>query len=320
MVATGAAGRALAQASGSEREAVRPLGAEECRKLSELARRLDSEPGEPPVVAHAGEDRERCLIRWLDSEAFDVDITLQRLKQHARWWKDYGMDKFREEDELDETGPLFECGKDRWRRPTLVARPAALNSTGKSESITFARRCVYTVQRCIERMPRGIEQCTVIIDAKGVRRCHLDMAFTQELISALTANFPGRISRFLVINNHWTMAFFWVAIKPMLDPAVRSKVFFCGEDFQELLSAFLDDGHPYFRHALQVREVPRGAKVAAFTLAAKTGGSRTMSEKGTEPLSPTYASDANTDEPDEPLPIDLSSSDDECDANYTVSI
>merc|ERR1740117_218756 len=119
------------------------------------------------------------------------------------------MDNFGEKDELDETSVLFVSGQDRWQGPVLVARPCMHRSADRQESLRAAKRCVYTLQRCVERMPAGVERATIIYDAKGLQASNLDLVFSRELISAMANHYPERVTRILVINNHWSMAFFW---------------------------------------------------------------------------------------------------------------
>ena len=85
------------------------------------------------------------------------------------------MEDFSEGDELDENGAMFVCGEDRWGQPTLVARPCVHFPKSPEDSLRAARRCVYTMQRCIERMQHSrCEQINVIYDAKGVQHQNVD--------------------------------------------------------------------------------------------------------------------------------------------------
>jgi hypothetical protein len=224
-------------------------------QLAVLERKLQEKP-EPAIVPNAREARKPRLIRWLRSSAFNVEQTFQMLHQHCKWWADFGMDDFTSADELDQHAPLFVCGHDRWQRPVLVARPCVHLSTNHQESIRAAKRCVYTFQRCVERMPYGVEKATVIYDAKGIQVANLDIAFVRELIPAIGNHFPGRFTRILVINNHWTMAFFWRAISALLDPVTKSKIIFCGTDFKESLLQFVEEDHEYLQYALAVQALP----------------------------------------------------------------
>mmetsp|Transcript_102498 Transcript_102498/g.319358 ORF Transcript_102498/g.319358 Transcript_102498/m.319358 type:complete len:272 (-) Transcript_102498:99-914(-) len=164
------------------------------------------------------------------------------------------MDDFREEDELDENGPMFVCGEDKCGRPTLVARPCVHFSRSREESIRAARRCVYTVWRCVQRYRPGVSQHDVIYDARGLNpRRNLDLAFSREVVDALGGHFPERVHRIIVINVHWTMMAFWTAISPLLHPMTKQKMTFCGSDFGDQLQGLVGPEHPYLRYALKVR-------------------------------------------------------------------
>lgn len=238
------------------------LNAEERFCFCQLEGRLSAEP-EQFISAHAQECREERLLRWLKTELYNVDSTFRKLHEHVSWWQDYGMERFQEEDELDETGVMYVCGEDERGSPTIVARPCVHNAKSKQESILMARRCVYTVQRCIERMPPGHERITIVYDAKDAGVRHLDLAFCKELIPVLTHQFPGRLARILVINGHWSIHSCWSVIAPLLHPDTRSRVIFCQKGAPEALSII--SGHPYLLHALRVQQALRqkGAAAAA---------------------------------------------------------
>jgi len=163
------------------------------------------------------------------------------------------MDEFLPADELDETSLFFTCGEDRDGRPTVIARPCAHRSASREESILAARRCVYSYQRCIERMPPEIESATIIYDMGALSSKNLDLVFAQEVAAVFTHQFPQRLHRVIVINTHWTMNFFWLAISPLIDPVVKSKILVRSVD---KLCEFVAEDHPYLQYALHVRRNP----------------------------------------------------------------
>eukprot|EP00747_Dinoflagellata_sp_TGD_P168575 gnl/TRDRNA2_/TRDRNA2_195270_c0_seq1.p1 gnl/TRDRNA2_/TRDRNA2_195270_c0~~gnl/TRDRNA2_/TRDRNA2_195270_c0_seq1.p1 ORF type:complete len:339 (-),score=41.45 gnl/TRDRNA2_/TRDRNA2_195270_c0_seq1:55-1071(-) len=240
------------------------MTSEQEAQLRELQRRLEIDP-EPEIREHVLEGREARLLRFLRSEHFNIDAAVRKLHAHSKWWKDYGMDEFSEEDELDENGPMFVCGVDRQGQPTIIARPCVHFPVNREESIRIARRCIYTMQRCIERMQPGYEQVNVIYDAKGVQSRNVDHTFAREVIEVFGGHFPGRMARLLVINSHWSLTFFWLAVGPMLSTETRSNILFCGADFSEALAPFVSLTHPYVQYALKVKDMP-AADAAAFPL------------------------------------------------------
>lgn len=228
------------------------LTAEQHGKYKELLQLLKESP-EPETSEVLLEEQSRRLLRWLRSENFNPQAAFVQLHDHAKWWQDYKMDDFLQTDELDETGPFFVCGEDRDGRPTVIARPCAHRSTSREESILAARRCVYTFQRCIERMPPEIESATIIYDMVSLSRKNLDLVFAQEVSAAFTDHFPGRLHRIIIINSHWTMSFFWLAISPLLHPVVKSKILVRSVD---KLGEFLAEDHPYLQYVVNVRQKP----------------------------------------------------------------
>jgi len=215
--------------------------------------------GEPIITEAILEPRQKRWLRFLHAESFDVRKTFQRLQDHAAWWSEYGMDAFREEDELDEGSILFSCGEDKVGRPVLVARPCAHNIVNKEESVRMARLCIYTVQRCIERLPPELENIVVIFDAKGFSLKHMDTLFAKEMCSVLLSQFPRRLGVVLVINNSWSSEGFWCLVSKMIACETRERVKFLGSDFRNCLAAVVGEDHPYLIYALEVKKKPNHA-------------------------------------------------------------
>eukprot|EP00747_Dinoflagellata_sp_TGD_P092748 gnl/TRDRNA2_/TRDRNA2_165512_c0_seq2.p1 gnl/TRDRNA2_/TRDRNA2_165512_c0~~gnl/TRDRNA2_/TRDRNA2_165512_c0_seq2.p1 ORF type:complete len:312 (+),score=46.21 gnl/TRDRNA2_/TRDRNA2_165512_c0_seq2:73-1008(+) len=236
--------------------------------LLELQKRFAEEP-EPMVSEYEREDRRSRLVRWLRSEAWDIEATIFALHRHAAWWEEYNMDAFTEDDELDETGPLFVCGQDRCGRPTLIFRPCMLLSESQEDSLQMAQRCIFTVQRCIERMPCDVTQHTVLVDAIGLSQRNFDYPFAQEVITVLANHFPGRLKRIVVINIHWSMAVIWHAFSTFVKQETKAKICFHTTHFQdELLHVFGDD-HPYCKYLNGVQGLS-AADAAAVPLPARS--------------------------------------------------
>lgn len=205
------------------------------------------------------------------------------------------MDQFTEADELDETGVLFACGQDLLGRPTLVARPTVHESSSRQESLTAARRTVFTVQRCCEFMPIWLEEQKVIIiyDCRGLKRANLDLTYTREIIRTLLAQFPERLDRVIVINSHWTMAFFWAAIKALLPSDIVAKVLICSSE-TSMCKELLPEDHPYILYDAAVRRgglvpgIPKRSphRVAMLAPKADVEGEAEENESSDEELEP----------------------------------
>lgn len=167
------------------------------------------------------------------------------------------MDEFAAEDENDETGPFFVCGEDRWGRPTAIARPAAHHAKTHQESIDAGRRAIFTVQRLVERLPPGCEQFIIIYDTRGLSRSNLDLAFCKEIVPNIEKNFPGRLHRVIVTNEHWGLSFFWAAVSALLPASVKAKISFSGSKFDQVLQEVVADTHPYLQYMINVQRNPR---------------------------------------------------------------
>jgi len=231
---------------------LRTLTAEEKDALADLERRLKLKP-EPVTTATQREGRKRRHLRFLRAEKFNVDSAFDRILNHANWWTEYGMDDFSPSDELGQEGPVFVCGYDKWGQPTLVARPCVHQTTSDEHSIQAVRRCVYTMQRCVERMPPGREQIVLIYDVEGISWSNFDTTFSRELVATLGERFPERLKCLIVINNGWLTQCIWAIISQLIDPVTKQKIRFCGSDFRDELLEVLPEDHPYLCYAMAVQ-------------------------------------------------------------------
>jgi hypothetical protein len=231
------------------------LNADEASKLQDLELRMAQHPV-PLITPHHQEPHKCRLLRFLRNESFDVERALERMHVNAKWWVEYGMEGFAAEDEFDEQGPCFVCGEDRWGRPTLVCRPCVHVVHDEQESLRVAKRAVYTVQRCIERLPTGEEQFNLIYDVGGLKMANMDTTFVRELVGALQNQYPGRIDRIFVINSNCVASALWPIVSAFLDASAKAKIKFCRGDFHQELRAIIPENHPYLRYATEVRKLP----------------------------------------------------------------
>eukprot|EP00928_Gymnodinium_smaydae_P012033 TRINITY_DN14392_c0_g2_i1.p1 TRINITY_DN14392_c0_g2~~TRINITY_DN14392_c0_g2_i1.p1 ORF type:complete len:305 (-),score=50.67 TRINITY_DN14392_c0_g2_i1:115-1029(-) len=152
----------------------------------------------------------------------------------------------------DTSGPLFVCGEDREHRPTLVARPCAhVIPDDKEESARAARKCIDVVRHCLAEMPDGQNQTMVIFDLAGSGFRNLDLTFSRVLVQGLVEEFPGQVSKIVIINIHWATSAAWAAVRGLLHPETRERLVFCGKDFQGTLLKYIDHDHPYLRHIVE---------------------------------------------------------------------
>jgi len=78
------------------------------------------------------------------------------------------------------------------------------------------------------------------------------------LIPILQNNFPDRVHRVIVVNEHWGLSFFWAAISILLPSCVKAKITFLGSKFDTVLHELLSDTHPYLQYMIKVRQHPEG--------------------------------------------------------------
>ena len=98
-----------------------------------------------------------------------------------RFWIDFGMDSFQDDDEYDDTGVIFRCGESKFGHPVMVARPCVHVPAGNPKVTEAAvRRSVYSVHRCCcEVDPSVGDGMVVLYDCKGIGLKNMDMKYSR---------------------------------------------------------------------------------------------------------------------------------------------
>jgi len=231
---------------------VHNLTASQRQRYTELERILAAEP-ELYVEAHARESRRRRLLRHLRAWDFDVQLALKSIHNHSNAWSEIGMDRFTDTDEMRESDAMFVCGEDLFGRPLVICQPGIFVAKDKQDAINTARRCIWTLQRAVDRLGPGLEQVLVVYDIYGVSRINMDRVFIMEIVRFMGSLFPERMANCICVNVHWTMLVFWRAVQPMLSTKTQAKVQIHGTDVMKALGSVLPSNHCYLQYLLAVK-------------------------------------------------------------------
>jgi len=231
---------------------VHNLTASQRQRYTELERILAAEP-ELYVEAHARESRRRRLLRHLRAWDFDVQLALKSIHNHSNAWSEIGMDRFTDTDEMRESDAMFVCGEDLFGRPLVICQPGIFVAKDKQDAINTARRCIWTLQRAVDRLGPGLEQVLVVYDIYGVSRINMDRVFIMEIVRFMGSLFPERMANCICVNVHWTMLVFWRAVQPMLSTKTQAKVQIHGTDVMKALGSVLPSDHRYLQYLLAVK-------------------------------------------------------------------
>lgn len=226
--------------------------------LQKLEALLAQNP-EADIRPNRTEERGHRLRRWLKAASFDPDQAFKMIQQYNDWWLRIGLEHYADEDEFDETGTLFTCGRDLRGRPSVIVKPGAYHFVNREESQRNLRRNAFSMQRCVERMPTDVDDhaALIICDCRGLSRKNIDLHFTREVIPIFNDYFADRMEKMLVVNHHWVFGYFWTFIKNMLDPVTIAKIQFVDHDVKATLLKYFPSDHPYLQHLFSGAPVPK---------------------------------------------------------------
>ncbi|CAM9257695.1 unnamed protein product [Phaeothamnion confervicola] len=175
--------------------------------------------------------------RFLLAELGDYRKALARWQQTLTWRAQEGVDAV-----LDEPYELFDVIKsfyfhcfhlpDRFGNLTYYEKPALMNWEGlraygiqKDELI---RHCIYTFEYLWQRLqPRQTQKLTMVLDLEGVRMRDFageGMALLKSTVSMMSAHYPQRSFKILILNAPATFNLIFAGIRPLLAEHTRQKI------------------------------------------------------------------------------------------------
>ncbi|XP_071790017.1 SEC14-like protein 2 [Asterias amurensis] len=203
------------------------------------------------------EDDDHNLLRWLRARSFNLEKAESMLRNHVNFCKEWNIEYIRNEWKAPEVlekymiGGLF--GEDKEGRPVYYEAYGRIDCKGIIYSSTQAdimknelRTCEAILQRFreqTEKHGRRIDDLTMILDLDQVGLGHLWMPFLNvyfEVLNQFEANYPETLKRCIVINAPSMVSVGYNLFKPFLSVDTRSKVKFCGGNYQSKLLEFIN--------------------------------------------------------------------------------
>jgi len=164
-----------------------------------------------------------CFLRFLRASKWDATNCIKKLEATLKWRREYGIYNTLTLESIKEhclKGRVFIFGYDVDGRPGFLVIPDRESSP---EGPGWIRQYVWTMERAVEIMPRGVESVAVMTlysrKTKSASFWH-----SKEVVDTLQTYFPERLGRCLVNDGPLWLAILMKLMDPFLDPITRSKI------------------------------------------------------------------------------------------------
>ncbi|OLL23025.1 CRAL-TRIO domain-containing protein [Neolecta irregularis DAH-3] len=167
-----------------------------------------------------------CVLRYYHASKTDITQAISRISKTLAWRKEVGIYSITAEEICTkaQTGKQVLLGFDYARRPVLYLYPGRENT---SFSPRQSKYFVWSLERCIELMPLGVDTLVICINYKSTTSI-TSSSFTQsrEVIHILQNHYVERLGKGIIINMPWFVTAFFKLICPFLDPKIRQSLIF----------------------------------------------------------------------------------------------
>jgi len=208
----------------------------------------------------SAEDPDGIPTRWLDMKKGDREGAKEAFETHLAWRKEFGVDTILERphpkfDVCKQLAPHYFAGRDPHNNVIFVQRPAhvdfELMRMNNSTIDDLLLHYVYVIQYCwniMEPAPDAI--MTNVVDMRGSSFRQMSnseyIEFGKRFVSMMSANYPGRSYKTLIINAPTWINVLYKIFKPMLRESTRQKIIIlkAGEEQDTALKFYLGDSLP----------------------------------------------------------------------------
>ncbi|BFZ53151.1 Phosphatidylinositol transfer protein (PITP) [Savitreella phatthalungensis] len=174
------------------------------------------------------------LLRFCRATRWDLSKTQQRVEETLKWRKEYGTTDLTAEHVAPEntTGKQVVIGWDKCQRPCLYLYPGRQNTPTSARQIQFV---VWTLERCVDLMPHGVENIALLVNFKGATSGKIpSLGQGREVLGLLQTYYAETLGKAYVINIPWIVNGFFTFILRFMDPMTREKLKF-NEDLNEFV-------------------------------------------------------------------------------------
>jgi hypothetical protein len=206
------------------------------------------------------EDPDGIPTRWLDMKKGDREGAKEAFETHLAWREQFSVDTMLERphpkfDVCKQMAPHYFAGRDPHNNIILVQRPAhvdfELMRMNNATIDDLLLHYVYVIQYCwniMEPAPDAI--MTNVVDMRGSSFRQMSnseyIEFGKRFVSMMSANYPGRSYKTLIINAPTWINVLYKIFKPMLRESTRQKIIIlkAGEEQDTALKFYLGDSLP----------------------------------------------------------------------------
>lgn len=208
----------------------------------------------------SAEDPDGLPTRWIDMKKGDREGAKEAFATHLAWREEFNVDTILERphpmfDICKQMIPHYFAGRDPHNNIIFVQRPAHVDfelmrmNNGTIDDLLL--HYVYVIQYCwsiLEDAPNAI--MTNVVDMRGSSFRQMSnseyIEFGKRFVSMMSANYPGRGHKTLIINAPTWINVLYKIFKPMLRESTRQKIIIlkAGEEQDTALKFYLGDSLP----------------------------------------------------------------------------
>ena len=144
---------------------------------------------------------DQCLHRFLRASKWDVTKAASRIRDTGKWRREYGPDSILPEhvEKVAEAGKQFLSGFDKDGRPIWYMIPAKKSEIHSVDD--QLRFVVYTIEKAISLMPKGVDSLVIIIDYSNMSIFNAPSSGTgKKFLHILSEYYPERLGRAFIVN------------------------------------------------------------------------------------------------------------------------
>mmetsp|Transcript_30577 Transcript_30577/g.44975 ORF Transcript_30577/g.44975 Transcript_30577/m.44975 type:complete len:403 (-) Transcript_30577:43-1251(-) len=208
----------------------------------------------------SAEDPDGIPARWFDMKKGDREGAKEAFETHLAWREEFNVDTMLERphpkfDVCKQMAPHYFAGRDPHNNIIFVQRPAhvdfELMRMNNATIEDLLLHYVYVIQYCwniMEPAPDAI--MTNVLDMRGSSFRQMSnseyIEFGKRFVSMMSANYPGRSYKTLIINAPTWINVLYKIFKPMLRESTRQKIIIlkAGEEQDTALKFYLGDALP----------------------------------------------------------------------------
>jgi len=208
----------------------------------------------------SAEDPDGIPTRWIDMKKGDREGAKEAFETHLAWREEFNVDTILERphpkfDICKQMAPHYFAGRDPHNNVIFVQRPAHVDfelmrmNNGTIDDLLM--HYVYVIQYCwsiMEVAPDAV--MTNVLDMRGSSFRQMSnseyIEFGKRFVSMMSANYPGRSYKTLIINAPTWINVLYKIFKPMLRESTRQKIIIlkAGEEQDTALKFYLGDSLP----------------------------------------------------------------------------